>query len=91
MKSKIISDNVKVLKQTQNDFCGFLPCNYRRQTRTKYRKLLEQSEANLQPNISIVGQYQGVGGVAELRFCLRAITVHPTEEASCVDHCNEIH
>ena len=81
MKSKIISDNVKVLKQTQNDFCGFLPCNYRRQTRYRYRKLLEQSEAYLQLNISIVGQYQGVGGVAELRFCLSAIAVHPTVHA----------
>ena len=56
-------------------------------TRTKYRKLLEQSEAYLQPNISIVGQYQGVGGVAELRFCLSAIAVHPTEQLTRTAQC----
>ena len=77
MRFTIISDNVQVLKQTQNVFCEFLPCNYRRQTRYRYRKLLEQSEACLQLNISIMGQYQGVGGVAELRCSLSAIAVHP--------------
>ena len=76
---KIILDNVEDLKRTFTFFYEFLPCNYRRQTRYRYRKLLGQSGADLRLNNSLVGQTWGVGGVADVRFCLTVIPKHPTD------------
>ena len=84
MGLKIISDNVEDLKRTITFFYEFLPCNYRRQTRFSYRKLLARSRSYIQPNISIMGQYQGPGGVADVRFYLTAFPKHPTGQGPVV-------